>query len=204
MIMNRWIELNGLKSLVFSNIWRRFLFLLFPFFLARQQDVERRMTQFSLDSHTLYDDLVTRLSQTTWNVLLASIKLVSWCLLARKTRASAITFISAYDDRYSCDCSGCWASWTPCDITRRLRCSGAESAAALCAALEWASWRESCRTRRTCSKFLVVAGYRVTGATVASRESPKADLRFAWSHRHISIFLDREKYVVWMEMPLKT
>lgn len=36
----------------------------------------------------------------------------------------------------------------------------------------------------------MAAGYRVTGATVASRGSPRADLRSARSHRHIDFFFN--------------
>lgn len=43
----------------------------------------------------------------------------------------------------------------------------------------------------------MAAGYRVTGATVASRESPRADLRSAQSYRYTYQFfldLDRETF----------
>lgn len=107
-----------------------------------------------------------------------STKLVLQCSSARCEHNATITgSISAYDGRCSCDCSDCWASWTPCGRERRPRYSGAESVAALCAVWGWASWKGFYRKRRRYSIHPVAAvGCRVTGAIISSRESPTVGL----------------------------
>ena len=89
-----------------------------------------------------------------------------------RANATITGSISAYDGKCSCDCSDCWASWTPCGRVRKPRCSGVGSAAALCVVWGWAWWRGFCRKRRRYSIHPGAVGCRVTGAIISSRGSP--------------------------------